>query len=156
MTDTTDTIDLNTKKALLLKQAAFSKFTDEEAGILAGILQEKHFPAGTKIVNEGDRVDSIYIIMDGMVDIQHITTQPDFSHLATSVATLGPGTAIGLSETGFYSLTGKRTATVVAITDIVALRLSVAAFNGFALSYSRVTQVMRAHASAILSGRSVG
>jgi CRP-like cAMP-binding protein len=152
----TDTIDLATKKATILKQTAFSQFTDGEAEVLAGILSEKHFEAGTIIVNEGDKVDSIYMILEGTVDIQHITVQPDYSHLATSVATLGPGTAIGLSETGFYSLTGKRTATVVAITDVLALRLSVAACNGFALSYSRVTQVMRAHASAILSGRSVG
>lgn len=150
-----DPIDLDTKKALILKQSCFSKFNDEETEELAGILSEKHFASGETIVTEGDLVDSIFIIVEGTVDIQTITYNPDFTQTATSVATLGPGTAIGLSETGFYSLTGKRTATAVAISDVVALRLSVAAFNGFALSHSRVTQVMRAHATAILSGRSV-
>jgi CRP-like cAMP-binding protein len=152
----TDDIDIDTKKSLILKQVCFSQFNDEETEILASILVEKHFFPGDTIVNQGDRVDSIYLIVNGTVDIRLITYNPDHTQKATSVATLGPGAAIGLSDTGFYSLTGLRTATVVAIDEITALRLSVAAFNGFALSYSRVTQVMRAHASAILSGRSVG
>ncbi len=126
-----------------------------QAEILASILSEKRFEPGETIVTEGDRVDSIYLIVNGTVDVQRISYNPDHSQTATSVATMEPGSAIGLSETGFYSLTGKRTATVVAISSVLALRLSVAAFNGFALSHSRVTQVMRAHATAMLSGRSV-
>lgn len=149
------TIDLATKKSLILKQACFSKFNDTETEVLAGILTEKKFKAGETIVNEGERVDSVYLIVEGTVDIQHITLNPDKTQTTQSLAQLGAGAAIGLSETGFYSLTGKRTATVIALTDVTLLRLSVAAFNGFALSYSRVGQVMREYASNILSGRSM-
>jgi CRP-like cAMP-binding protein len=151
----TDTVTLATKKALILQQPVFAQFTEEEAEILASVLFEKDFSAGTTIVKEGEIVDSVFLIVTGTADVQTRKLEPDLSHTTVSVATLGPGQAIGLSETGFYSLTGKRTASVVALTDVIALRLSVAAFNGFALSHSRVTDVMRAHAAAILGGRSI-
>ena len=60
-----------------------------------------------------------------------------------SVATLGPGMAIGLSEVGLYSLSGKRTATVIALTDMVLLRLKVTVFNGISLAHSHIGDEMR-------------
>jgi hypothetical protein len=67
-----------------------------------------------------------------------------------SITTLETGASIGLNETGFYSLSGVRTATVCAMTPMITLRLSVAAFHGFALSNSHVSAVMRKNASEIL------
>jgi len=55
-----------------------------------------------------------------------------------------------LNETGFYSLTGKRTATVVALTDLETLYLSVAAFHGFALAHSHVNEIMHEQAEEFL------
>jgi hypothetical protein len=61
----------------------------------------------------------------------------------SSVAILSAGDAIGLNETGFYSISGKRTATVIALTEMNLYRLSVAAFHGFSLSHTHVSEVMR-------------
>ncbi|WP_172622791.1 cyclic nucleotide-binding domain-containing protein [Aquicella siphonis] len=84
------------------------------------MLSEKSYFAGSCIVAEDDLVDSIYFIADGEAEVRH---------QSIPIATLHKGETIGLSETGFYSATGKRTATVVAVTNIIALRLDIHAFH---------------------------
>lgn len=145
----TDSMDLDQKKELIRKQPVFSQLTEEETSELAGLLIEKHFPAGKTIVTEGDLVDSVYLIVSGTADVQHVRildNKPHIEHLAT----LGKDEAIGLNERGFYSISGVRTATVVAKTDMVLLFLSVAVFHGFTLSHSHVNEVMRKQAASIL------
>ena len=143
------TIALETKKDYVMKQACFSELTDPEKDELAGLFIEKHYAAGQTIVTEGDLVESVYLIVSGTADVRHVTIENGATKI-TSVATLGPNQAIGLNETGFYSLSGRRTATVVASTDMVLLRLSVAAFNGFALAHSHVNEVMHRYSRGIL------
>ncbi|VVC74373.1 cyclic nucleotide-binding domain-containing protein [Aquicella lusitana] len=144
-----DKIDTDTKKLMLRKQPCFSQLREEEIEILASLLVEKHVSPGEIIVKEGDPVDSVYLIVSGKADVRCIKDRnhPDQTE---SVATLIPGDAIGLNETGFYSLSGIRTATVIAIDEMVLLRLSVAAFHGFALAYSHVNEVMRSYARKLL------
>ena len=137
--------DLMTKNAFIRKQACFKPLTDQETADLAQLLVEKSFKAGDTIVTEGDPVDSVYLIVKGSADVRKATVGPNGleSH---SVATLHEGEAIGLNETGFYSLTGLRTATVVALTDMILLYLNIASFHGFALANSHVHAVMRRNA----------
>ena len=144
-----DPIDMETKKLYIQKQPAFNGLSGDELETLAGLLVEKHFAPGDTIVTEGDPVDSVYLIVSGKADVRHIRIidgKQQIEHLAT----LGPDTAIGLNETGFYSLSGVRTATVVANDDMVTLRLSVAVFHGFSLANSHVSKVMRKHAEAFM------
>ena len=137
--------NMNVKKDFTKQQACFAELTPEEIEGLASLLVEKHFSAGQLIVTEGDPVDSVYLIVEGTADVRIITdtNNPD---VLNSVATLGPGQSIGLNDTGFYSLSGKRTATVIAITDMVLLYLSLPEFHGFALSNHHVSEVMRINA----------
>lgn len=137
----TESLELNIKKALVKKQVCFSQLKDEEVEGLAELLIEKDFAAGETIVNEGDLVDSVYLIHKGEAEVQRIHYEnktPRVEYLAT----LSDGQAIGLSDTGFYSLSGKRTATVVAKTNVTTLFLSVAKFRGFALAHTHVAEVM--------------
>lgn len=143
-----DTTDLDLKKTLIKKQTCFSQFNQNEIDMLAALFKEKQFTPGEIIVIEGDPVDSVYIIIRGLVDVQHITIQDGKSHIE-SLATLSDGDAIGLNETGFYSLSGMRTATVVARTDVTALRLSVAEFHGFTLANPHINSLMRKQAKEI-------
>jgi CRP-like cAMP-binding protein len=113
--------------------------------MLSELLVEEHVSNGQIIVTQGDTVDSVYFIVDGNADVRNVTIQNN-TPVFESLATLGPGQSIGLSETGFYSLSGIRTATVVAETEMLLFRLSVAAFNGFALAYPHVGEVMRKNA----------
>lgn len=147
-----DFTNLDLKKKLLRKQMCFAKLTDEEIENLAALLVEKKYPAGTTIVTEGDIVDSVYLIVSGTADVRLLTVE-GHTLKTHSVATLGPDKAIGLSDTGFYSLTGKRTATVVAITDMVLFYLSTAQFHGFALANSHVGEVMHRNAESLTEGK---
>lgn len=142
-------VDMDIKRSFIKKQACFTQLTEEEIDILASLLNEKEFAPNDTIVVEGNPVDSVYFIVSGTADVRHISIQ-DGQEKINSVATLGAGFAIGLNETGFYSLSGVRTATVVALTDMVTLRLSVAAFHGFSLSNSHVNEVMRKNAATML------
>ncbi len=142
-------IDLHNKISLLHLQACFADLSEKEMEVLASLLVEKHVPAGATIVTQGDPVDSVYLIVSGQADVKVAEIRDNQIHYQ-SVATLGDKDAIGLNETGFYSISGVRTATVVAITDMVVLRLSVAAFHGFALAYSHVSQVMRTYAEKMI------
>lgn len=140
-----DSIKQDVKLRYIEKQACFSQLTPKEKEVLAGLLKEKTFHPNQVIVKEGEIVDSVYLIMSGKADVQTlriINGIPQINH----VATLDADDAIGLNETGFYSLTGRRTATVIAVTEVATLALSVAAFHGFALEYSHVNEVMHKQA----------
>jgi signal-transduction protein with cAMP-binding, CBS, and nucleotidyltransferase domain len=143
-------VDLELNKEHVKKQACFSKLTDSEIETLAGLFKFTRFSVGETIVTEGDPVDSVYLILSGTADVRHVSIH-DHKPVINSLATLGPGTAIGLNETGFYSLSGIRTATVVANTDMVTLCLSMAAFHGFALAYPHVNEVMHQNAKQYMN-----
>jgi CRP-like cAMP-binding protein len=148
------TIDFDHKKGFLRKQTCFTPLNDREISELASMLVEKHIEAGTTIVSEGDLVDSVYLIISGNADVR---TQSviDGKLVSKSVASMKAGDAIGLNETGFYSLSGRRTATVVSNSDMIILQLSVAAFHGFSLAHSRVNHIMRKQAQQFLRGNKI-
>ena len=137
-----DAIDLNLKKSYIKKQTCFMQLSEKENEELASLLIETHFAAGDTIVTEGDLVDNVFLIVSGEADVR-VAVIKNNALTYNSVATLKPGASIGLNETGFYSLSGKRTATVVANTPMVVLKLSVAKFHGFSLANPHVNEVMR-------------
>lgn len=142
-------IDSKIKKDYLKKQPVFALLNDEEAEVLATLLTEKHFKPGDTIVSQGDHVDSVYLIVSGEAEVRLISIK-DHEEKIKKLGVLGPDAAIGLNEAGFYSLSGIRSATVVALTDMVTLRLSVAAFHGFALMYAHVNETMRKQAKDMM------
>ena len=138
----TDTLSDEFRIDLIKKQKVFNQLNAQETQDLAALLSEKHFKMGDTLVNEGDVVDSILFIVEGRADVRHITIV-DGKPKIHSLALLGPGQAVGINESGFYSLTGRRTASVVAVTDLVTLFLSMPRFHGFALAYPHVNELMR-------------
>jgi CRP-like cAMP-binding protein len=135
-------IETAEKKEILKKQAVFTKLNNDEMEILSTLFKEQEIRSGTTVVTEGEPVDSVYIILEGKADVRHVTMKDGKINIESLTTISAPG-AIGLSETGFYSLTGLRTATVVALTDMLVLRLSMPAFNGFALAYPHVKEMMK-------------
>src|SRR5262245_26053079 len=105
-----ESVDLSLQIKLVKKQPVFSQLTDKETAELASLFIEKKVAAGDVIVKEGDPVDSIYLIATGTADVKHIYVK-DGKLVSSSVAILSSNDAIGLNETGFYSISGKRTAT---------------------------------------------
>lgn len=142
-------IDNELKKQQVKLQKAFRNLNDNETDILASLLIEKKYKAGDVVVKEGDRVDSVYLIVHGDADVFRSEIVDDKPQ-ANKVATLHAGNAIGLSDVGFYSLTGLRTATVIASSDLITYQLSVSIFRGFTLAYPHANEVMRKQAENLL------
>lgn len=144
-------VALNVREDKLRKQACFSQLSDEEIKTLAKLLVEKHFSAGDTIVNEGDHVDSFYLLVYGTAEVRKTSYENEKSQ-SKIVALINANTndAIGLNETGFYSLTGLRTATVVAKTEVLVLTLTVPLFHGFSLAYPHVNEVMRQQSTQLI------
>jgi CRP-like cAMP-binding protein len=136
------------RKTLIMKQKCFAKLTPTELDMLSELLVEQQYAAGAEIVTQGDTVDSVYFIVKGTADVRHVFIKND-KEAFKSIAKLQDGQSIGLSETGFYSVSGLRTATVIAETEMTVFRLSIAAFNGFALAYPHVNDVMRANTQTL-------
>lgn len=133
------------KVALIKNQACFSPLTEKELHELSELWIEQSSSPGEVIVVEGDPVDSVFVIVSGVAEVRHDRII-DGKLKSEKIAELKAGDAIGLNETGFYSLSGRRTATVAALTDMVLYRLSVAAFHGFALTHAHVNHIMRTQA----------
>lgn len=143
-----DAVSLDDRVERIKKQPVFASLTDKEQEELATLFVEKTYRVGETVVEQGKPVDSVFLIVSGEADVR-VTVVENNALKQTSVAVLKAGNSIGLTETGFYSLSGKRTATVVAMTNMVLLSLNVASFNGFALANSHVGDVMRKNASNI-------
>lgn len=145
--------DIGHKIEEILKQECFHGFTEDEYAELATLLVRKKFSAGETVVNEGDNVDFVYLIISGDADVYQTRIKDQKTH-EEHVAVLGPGNSIGLSKTGFFSLSGMRTATVIAKTDLDTYRLGVAVFRGFTLANTHVRDVMKKRAEDAASSES--
>lgn len=142
--------DLDKKVSLIRKQSCFTPLTEKEMYELAELWIEQTVQPGDVIVTEGDMVDSVFLIVSGQAEVRHDRIL-DGKLVSEKVAELGSEDAIGLNETGFYSLSGRRTATVAALTEMVVYRLSVAAFHGFTLTHAHVNHIMRRQALKVLN-----
>lgn len=143
-----DSLPFETKKALIQKQTVFSKLTENEIHALTELFIEKNFKPNETIVTEGEPVDSIFLIVNGEADVRHVLIKDNKPDI-TSLAQLKAGDAIGLNETGFYSLSGVRTATVVSLSEMLTLYLSLPRFHGFALAYPHVNEVMHLNSARL-------
>jgi len=144
-----DAVSLEIRKKVITDQLCFQGLTEEEVHTLAQLLKVQRSNADDVIVKEGDVIDSVYFILEGEADVCHITYM-NGQREKKSVATLKSGTSIGLNDRGFYSLTGRRTATVIANNSMLLLKLTLAVFHGFALVNPHVNKVMREHAAKML------
>ena len=119
-------INLIQRQALLQKFPCFTNFSLQQYRELATCLTEVHFNAQDIIVKEEEWVDSIYIIIQGEAEVTRF-----INNQIIPVAILSAHEAIGLNDTGFYSTTGKRTATVTALIPLIALRLDINDLHAF-------------------------
>ncbi len=145
-------VNLEQRKKIIRQQPVFAALSLEETEILASLLKEKKVIVGEIIVQESDPIDSVYFIVSGSANVQHITYK-NGEQQTTFVAVLRAGDTIGLNDSGFYSVTGRRTATVRANESMLLLRLGLAVFHGFALVHPHVNRVMREHAAKMLNMR---
>lgn len=140
----------NTKKVDLIQQhPLFSSLSPLECETLAAQFSIEKVEMNAVIVKEGELVDSIYFIIDGIAEVRH--PAPDQPNGSIPVAILNPGEAIGLSQTGLFSQTGTRTATVIALTEMHVLKLGIAQFDEFIARNKYLDALMQANVHTVLS-----
>ena len=101
------------EKIITLKSTPlFSKVAAEDLATLARHAEERSYPAGTRIVTEGEPGDEFYLIVSGSAEVLRGTQ---------TIAKLGPGDAFG--ELAVLDA-GPRNATVTATSDTETLAIS--------------------------------
>jgi CRP-like cAMP-binding protein/Zn-dependent protease len=122
-------IPLVSRQIYIMNLPCFSVLTHKECEELASLMEEVRFNPEEEIVVEDDLVDSVYIVVSGRAEI----TRWGKNNRTTSIpiAMIGKGDSIGLNDTGFFSTTGKRTATITAYSPVDALKLDLTAFHAF-------------------------
>jgi CRP-like cAMP-binding protein len=131
----TNSISIAERRALLVELPIFSMYSRDESQELVKLFVELDYQPGTKIVTEDDLIDCVYIIVSGQAEVTHKVIvkkklkKPKIEEVP--IAVLDPGDTIGLANTGFYSTTGKRTASVMAITEMKCLALDIKTLHQF-------------------------
>lgn len=116
-------LSFNDKIEIIRNYPLFSKLTSGELGELAKLFKEQQVEPNKIIVNEGDPVDSIYLIASGAAEITRKATSITENEVY-NVATLMKGDAIGLSQEGFFSQTGLRAGTVISALAMTLLAIT--------------------------------
>lgn len=122
-----DTLSLAEREAFIRTHTLFRSWSAQTTHELALLLKELSVPAGTILVQEEDLVDSLYFIIQGQAEVSHILSKA--AETKIHIANLGPNDVIGLTDSGFFSNTGLRTATVVAKEAMVLLVLKLKEFD---------------------------
>lgn len=126
----TTQLSLDSRISFIDNYSLFSLLNADDKRELALLIQEKQVEPGTRIVSEGDIVDSIYFIFSGTADVtqENIT---DEKKQTVFLATLKSGNAIGLNDTGFFSHYGFRLATVTATSPMTLGSIDIHSLNMF-------------------------
>ncbi|MBV9152742.1 MAG: SpoIIE family protein phosphatase [Alphaproteobacteria bacterium] len=100
---------------VLARHPIFARFEPRALRTVAGRCRSVRFPAGERIMRQGERGDFALVILDGEVDV-YVEIPAGLIHMAT----LGRDRVVG--ELGGFT-DAPRTATIVARSDVAALRV---------------------------------
>ena len=100
----------------LRSSPVFSALSDEELKQLTNLVGEKSIPAGQSFIQQNESGSCFYVIVSGQAEV----FWKEEGGQEVSLSTLGPGESIG--EMG-YSLDGRRSASVRAVTDLQILEI---------------------------------
>jgi CRP/FNR family transcriptional regulator, cyclic AMP receptor protein len=105
----------------------FAELEDRELAQLAGQMHERRFPEGAEVTSEGAGGAGFFVIAEGNADV---------AVGGAHKASIGPGDFFG--EIALIDTTGKRTASIVAATDLLCYGLTPWEFRPFVEEHSKV------------------
>lgn len=142
---------------LLRRYPFFGLLTDAQLKAIAMIAQEVDIPSGTQIFKEGEKADTLYVLLQGSVDLYYtVDTEGvlDFSK-EFLVGEINPGDAFGISslmEPYIFTATAKADQNLRLIKiDAVALRALLE--DDAKMSCVIMYQVAKAYAERLRSTR---
>lgn len=125
---------------LLKQQPIFSLWSQDLISQFIPLLKPLSFTAGEIIVHEGDVIDAIYFIVEGKAEVSRHEAKDPTKQLI--LATFQTGDNIGLNDTSLYSTTGVRSATVIALTDIMVLTINIDYLHEFLAQHPQLNTVL--------------
>ncbi len=156
-----EAISIEKRQELITALPCFSMLSSSQSAELAELMEEVNFLPNEKIVEEDALVDSVYIVVTGEAEVSRLipkkprkikiklTKKPPV--LIKSLLTiLQEGDSIGLNTTGFFSETGKRTATVTALSPMKLLSLNLNKLRDFLKKYPDLQSKMYALSEQML------
>lgn len=120
-------IELSQRKELIRHHPYFSPLNENDIEELAKFCLEKSFQPDQIVIKEGEIVDSVYLIARGDIEIDLSDGQKE----KIPRCILRKGDAIGLTNEGFFSQTGLRTATLVSISEVSLIGWTIDVINNF-------------------------
>jgi CRP-like cAMP-binding protein len=124
-------VQYSDREKIIANHPFFVLLPPQDIKELALLLEEKNISPSTIIVQENDIIDYIYLIVSGKATVTKLVQKVDEEIYSLQVGVLGAGNAIGISNDGFFATDNKRTATVIADTDMYLLYMSVEKFDEF-------------------------
>ncbi|MBA2655820.1 MAG: cyclic nucleotide-binding domain-containing protein [Tatlockia sp.] len=117
------------QRELIIKNTpGFAKLSPESLAKLAANMSEIHIGPGEIIVAEGDFVESIFIIAEGSAEVsKKVGDEKNSAEILLAILKQGEG--IGIKESGLYSESSIRTATVTANTPCILLQITIDALQ---------------------------
>lgn len=142
-------IEIEKRMALIHQHPCFASLSEEDIGCLAELCFQNRYNSGEVIISEGDLVDSVYLIAKGEIEVDCKTkglneVQP------IPEAVMREGDAIGLSEAGFFSQTGLRMASLIAISEVILIGWSLDIFHHFLEAHPEFQVGMKSAAGKML------
>lgn len=124
------------KNIPFFKQLSQSQFNE-----LMELMSEVSHQAGDIIVEKGDIINAVYVIIQGQAEVnkEQITNQ---QKELIPICMLQENDTIGLSDSGFFSHTNLRTATVIAKTTVLLLKLNIKDLHKFLQKNPLISQTM--------------
>ena len=119
-----------------IESLLFAPLSDEEFARIYQKLRSVKVPEGVKICREGEEGDSIFIIVEGEVEVSKSLPETGEEKV---LARLGPGDFFG--EFGYF-IDGRRHASVTALSDLELLEITKADMDEITQQYPQVKEVM--------------
>lgn len=144
-----DMISLSERETLIRATPLFRNLNVHETSQLAAMMKEVDYLAGEIVVKEDDLIKSVYIIATGTLEV---TKQINIEGASgtTFLAILNPGENIGLTESGIFAKTGRRTATVKAQTPALLLKIDIKDIDAFLEEHPETLQSIKATTDSML------
>ncbi len=103
------------------KYKLFDGLTEEQLSKFKKVIQVRKFSADKVIFNEGDVGDSIYLLLNGKIEINQALTlklsKEDYDTREKSITKLSSNFRPSFGELSLFGDNDKRTATVIALSD---------------------------------------
>ncbi len=134
------------KREILRRVRAFADLGDAECDAVLAVLKARRGAPGDALFKEGDRGDSLMIVLDGHL----VATVRSDAGTQEEVARLGPGEVVG--EMAFVDAE-PRSATVTAPAGATVLEFSRAALDGLRVSAPRIAAAIQRNVLADVARR---